>query len=648
MVSGQQLASGDVVQGRYEVQKLLAKGGMSWVYLVRDRNVAGRPCVLKQLDAQFSSPEDINNFQQEAKILSDLDHPNIVKIYDFSQGRESYIVMEYVDGQTLQSIWEQTPDKQLDERKVLEWGAAICEVFSYLHNKKPNPIIFRDFKPANVMLNSRGELKFIDFGIARFFKALALKSGDTARLGTEGYAPPELYSGSNTGQSTPSTDVYTLGASLHQLLTGRDPAKEPPFQFPLVTRLNNKISSHGEQIVMRALQLDRPKRYQTAEDMQHDLQLVLHGGVLTPARGPDINNILDTPDKVVVLSKAVVKTSIIPRLKYQLPRPAYIQSESKVEGNVFAAKVYVGDGAHIKGNVFGRDEVHLEDNARIDGIVITRSNLLTRLGIVVKGLSVKQASFQGAPIVEGSFICLADLVIPSGSVVKNFIWCLGSVTIEDSCEVSGVLACKAVKVGSDCSVGVIYAQKNIWAAPNLTFQLIRCLGSVTLGDRARGHTLLAKGDVQLGEASRGEFIQTEGSLRLGSSNIFTAVAGRNLLVGAGSQLQYATAYEQLELGDEASVKVANAGRKCTVGKRVRVEDWSLVTKEGSIVFADSMRLKGYQVSRDNLFYCSTSGKLQPAASNVQRGKIQGAILTTLIDKSLYETIAQTAGLSLSI
>ncbi|MCA9781905.1 MAG: serine/threonine protein kinase, partial [Candidatus Eremiobacteraeota bacterium] len=190
----------------------------------------------------------------EAQLLAQLDHANLPKVIDsFSERNRHYLVMEYVPGKTLEKRLAEAGGA-LPEREVYGYAVQLCDVLDYLHRQQP-PIIFRDLKPANIMLKPDGRVKLIDFGIARHFKPG--QSNDTQAMGTPGYAAPEQY---GKGQSDARTDIYALGATLHHAITGRDPGQEP-FNFPAVRALNRTASAPFEAAIMKAVKIDRGQRW---------------------------------------------------------------------------------------------------------------------------------------------------------------------------------------------------------------------------------------------------------------------------------------------------------------------------------------------------------------------------------------------------
>lgn len=207
----------------------------------------------------------VKNFEREANILATLHHSSIPRIYDyFTEENRSYLVLEFINGKDLEAIITQS-DGFISEEQAISWGIELCDVLSYLHNHKPEPIIFRDIKPSNVMINQDNHIILVDFGIAKAFQ-----SGQKGTMiGTEGYSPPEQY----RGEANQSADIYALGATLHHLLTRRDPRMEPPFSFSErpIKKTNPAISVELEAVIGVALQYNPPDRFQSIEIMKEAL-----------------------------------------------------------------------------------------------------------------------------------------------------------------------------------------------------------------------------------------------------------------------------------------------------------------------------------------------------------------------------------------
>jgi serine/threonine protein kinase len=267
--TGELLPLARLADGRYVILEKIAQGGMGAIYRAQDQRLQDKVVAVKEMSESAVSPterdEILECFRREAKLLARLEHPNLVRVSDlFQEGDRHYMVMEYVPGQTLEKMLEGR-SRPFPEDQVLTWAEQLCDVLSYLHNQTP-PIIYRDMKPANVMiLDDTDIVKLIDFGIARFFKPG--KRRDTIELGTDGYAPPEQYGKSQTDVRA---DVFALGAMLHQLLTLRDPVTVP-FQFPAVRTLNSRVSRNVEAAINKAVQSSKTKRFQSVAEMKQAL-----------------------------------------------------------------------------------------------------------------------------------------------------------------------------------------------------------------------------------------------------------------------------------------------------------------------------------------------------------------------------------------
>jgi predicted Ser/Thr protein kinase/predicted Zn-ribbon and HTH transcriptional regulator len=275
--------SATVGRGRYAIDRLLGRGGMSAVYVARDNNVSGRLVAIKEMVDQFADEQERReaerDFAREADMLATLRHPAIPAIYDrFSENSRHLLVMEYIAGESLEQ--KLSTHGPFDEEQVRAWAIELCSVLSYLHGQQP-PVVFRDLKPGNIIVQPDGRVRLIDFGIARLFKPQ--QKADTTALGTSGYASPEHY----TGQTDARSDIYSLGGTMHHLLTGRDPSKFPPFQFPPVRELNPSVSADMASIIEKAVRTDRNKRFATVEEMREALERKRRRkGASAPAPGP--------------------------------------------------------------------------------------------------------------------------------------------------------------------------------------------------------------------------------------------------------------------------------------------------------------------------------------------------------------------------
>ena len=254
-----------LINGRYQLEVRVGQGGMGAVYKALDTRFNNRPIAVKEMSRTGLSALQIQEaeeaFERESRILADLLHPNLPRIYDhFTENERSYLVMDFIEGRTLEDYLEKANGSSLPLDQVVEWAEQICNVLNYLHNHQP-PIIFRDLKPSNVMISESGHIYLIDFGIARMFKPG--QSHDTIALGSPGFAAPEQY---GKAQSSPRSDIYSLGALLHCLLTGVDPS-EQPFFFKPASQLNPAVPLNLEQLFQQMLEMDAQKRPASAQDV---------------------------------------------------------------------------------------------------------------------------------------------------------------------------------------------------------------------------------------------------------------------------------------------------------------------------------------------------------------------------------------------
>ena len=254
---------------RYIIVRKVGGGGMGAVYQATDQRIQGKLWAIKEMsDAAITNPLDkqraVDAFRQEAQLLAILDHGNLPKVSDyFTEGGKHYLVMDFVQGRTLEQALHSAAGF-LAEDEVVGWVIQLCDVLAYLHSRQP-PVIFRDLKPANIMMDAERRIKLIDFGIARLFQPG--KGKDTQIMGTPGYAAPEQY---GAGQTDARSDIYALGVTLHQLLTGYDPSLSP-FNLPPARNVNPGLSPTVEAVIAKAIQAEVTARFQTAEEMKQAL-----------------------------------------------------------------------------------------------------------------------------------------------------------------------------------------------------------------------------------------------------------------------------------------------------------------------------------------------------------------------------------------
>jgi hypothetical protein len=273
---------------RYQPGALLGSGGFSAVYRAKDRQEGGRDVAIKRISLQGlnaeATIEAINTFHREVSMLSALSHPQVPRLYDhFNDQDHCYLVLEYLEGQTLEAFLttHETSGQPLQLAEILTMVLQLCTVLDYLHRRQP-PIIFRDLKPSNILRTFAGKLYLIDFGIARRYQPGQPR--DTQRLGSPGYAAPEQY---GKTQTTPQSDIYSLGALLHQLLSGEDPA-ETPFRFAPLRLYGTAGLAELEALIMRMVDMDPGKRPASTAEVKEEMQRIVMFRMLQTNEGPRI------------------------------------------------------------------------------------------------------------------------------------------------------------------------------------------------------------------------------------------------------------------------------------------------------------------------------------------------------------------------
>ncbi|MBA2646210.1 MAG: protein kinase [Pyrinomonadaceae bacterium] len=271
-----QLTVGTMLNNRYEIVRRIGGGGMGAVYYAKDKNLGDAPRAVKEMiqsELDESQHEKaVGDFRRESMLLSSLEHPSIPTIYDYfyddGAGR-FYLVMKYIAGGDFLSRLRNAPGGRIDEQTVADWGRQVADVLHYLHNRNP-PIIYRDLKPANLMIDgTSGRVMLIDFGIARW---VAKQEKGVTAVGTMGYAPPELFS----GKVEPRSDLYSLGATMFHLVTGSDPQDNPLLIFdflknPTPRQINPAISNEMERLLTRAVEYKPEGRFYSAAEMRDAL-----------------------------------------------------------------------------------------------------------------------------------------------------------------------------------------------------------------------------------------------------------------------------------------------------------------------------------------------------------------------------------------
>src|ERR1700730_9727996 len=270
------LTPGSRVQGgRYVVKKVLGQGGMGAALLATDIRLDGKIVVIKELLSDSTDPnrlqDEVRNFKREVSTLAHIDHPLVPTVTDhFQEGPRYFMVQEYVEGENLEERLDRV-NQPMMERDALSYASQILDILDYLAQETP-PIVHRDIKPANIIIGNKDKrAHLVDFGIARADVARNAQRKQTSALGTPGYAPPEQYQ----GNADPRSDLYALAATLHHLLTNRDPRNHPPFTYPPVRTLNPQLSPETERVMSRALINDPNQRYQSAAAMKKDVDDIL-------------------------------------------------------------------------------------------------------------------------------------------------------------------------------------------------------------------------------------------------------------------------------------------------------------------------------------------------------------------------------------
>ncbi len=261
------LEIGSLVDGKYKILRQIGRGGMSVVYMAINEK-ANKTWAVKEV--RKDGKMDFNTVRQglmaEIDTLKRLKHPNLPSIVDVIEDEDSFIiVMDYIEGRSLDKIIEESGAQP--ESTVVEWAKQLCDVFGYLHSRTP-AIIYRDLKPANIMLKPDGKITVIDFGTAKNYE---INLGETTGIGTIGYAAPEQYIGSGLGRTDARTDIYCLGITLYHLLTNVDPCKNL-ISDKSIRAVNPALSRGLDAIVKKCTEHQPDDRYQTCAELMYDLE----------------------------------------------------------------------------------------------------------------------------------------------------------------------------------------------------------------------------------------------------------------------------------------------------------------------------------------------------------------------------------------
>jgi serine/threonine protein kinase len=274
MIGTGRLPAGRMLHQRYRLLHTIGQGGMGAVYVAQDTQLGDRLVAVKEMSMSRLTPQElpqaVEQFRREAHLLASLHHPNLPVIHEyFGESDRWYLVMSFIEGQNLQSVLNTAPGKRLPVNEVVRIGIELCKVLDYLNTHQPQ-VIFRDLKPLNIMITPKGDICLIDFGIARHFKQQG-QTKDTAYYHSVGYSPPEQYGQSQTG---PRSDIYSLGATLHQMLSGHNPASKP-FQFSHLQLVDPTLPVPLVKLITQMLEMNEQARPASAAEVEAQLERVL-------------------------------------------------------------------------------------------------------------------------------------------------------------------------------------------------------------------------------------------------------------------------------------------------------------------------------------------------------------------------------------
>jgi F-box protein 11 len=411
---------------RYQILQKLGQGGFGAIYKVEDALFGHTVRAVKEMGMRglnaTETQEAIAAFHQEATLLANLSHPNLPRIYDhFEEHGRWYLVMDYIEGETLATHLEKLPDDHLPIKEAVEIALQLCTVLGYLHNHQP-PIIFRDLKPDNIMLTDDGQLYLVDFGIARFFKPGQAK--DTMSLGTPGYAAPEQY---GRMQTTIRSDIYSLGATLYHLVSGINPGLTPFLFQPLHLDVQEPANVALEKLIMQMLAMQEDQRPADTNEVKQELQ-----NIQQKLQAASIRNIVYPiyqwqPSQPVTLNQSATSPDSIQ------PRPSVIVSQmgdgdytslneaiQQVEANTF---ILLKEGLYQE-NIIIDKAIEIIGNGPKERIILESSDthciVIQAAQATLRGLTIRcQAgaiakSYQALHIVAGQAL-IEDCAISSNS-----------------------------------------------------------------------------------------------------------------------------------------------------------------------------------------------------------------------------------------
>jgi len=388
--------------GEYRVVQVIKSGGMGTVYKAES---GGMFYAVKEMRDTFTNPKHrqdaINRFMAEALILARLSHPNIPTVHrHFIETNNYYLVMDFIEGADLQAVLDRQGGKGLPEEQVLPWALQICSVLEYLHGQTP-PVIFRDLKPANIILKPNGDISLIDFGIAKLFNP----ARQGTLIGTPGYAAPEQYQ----GLAEPRSDIFALGATLHHLLTGRDPQQHPPFNFPPATAVNPTITSGMEAVIQKALQMNLEDRWTSTREVKQLLMSLAGPVELEPG---------------VVLTGRYQITGKGPESRGGWQRPWEMVSFEARDLQTDAECRIIPMGADPVEDQFMQQLAGLHHRALPKREVVTHRGVTCFVSYAVEGTPLNSVTIQDPSQLVSIGLQLCDLLETTGSRGAGFSWAM--------------------------------------------------------------------------------------------------------------------------------------------------------------------------------------------------------------------------------
>lgn len=273
-----ELEPGTLLANRYLIEYSLGVGGMGSVYFARDRSKGDSPVAVKEMRVLATNPriyrQAIEQFAQEARFLANLDHPGLVKAHDlFEEGGRYFMVMNYISGKTIAEMLAQRKEPfELDS--IIGWLNQLMDILEFLHKQNP-PILYRDMKPGNIMIDRNDRVHLIDFGIAHCLHMGSETATFLQGIGSPDYCPLEQYHGA--GGTDERSDIYSLGATLYHLLSGQPPQKASELALdhrgPISLRhINPKVPLQLDLFVVKAMALRKEQRFANIADMRTQLQ----------------------------------------------------------------------------------------------------------------------------------------------------------------------------------------------------------------------------------------------------------------------------------------------------------------------------------------------------------------------------------------